>query len=115
MTIKELNVSPLEVKDLVLQSIIYFRGETFDHGMTELIKYLAIVSANAPDFSTEILKTIFDIHGAGWYFEHDDVIKVLESSVNSHSWEVKRRACNIVHKLGEYGHHWAREYLDRLR
>lgn len=85
-----------------------------EHGLRQIIKYLAIVSGTHIDDSVGLLATIFDLHGANWYFKDDSVKCILGNAANA-SRKTKSTACVIVHKLGESGKDWARLYLDRLR
>ncbi|MBD3376176.1 hypothetical protein GF406_14160 [candidate division KSB1 bacterium] len=115
LTIKELQVKSSEIEEILLGSIKYFKGGFRDNGLSELLEYLNITIEYDIEFSIKVLNKIFDIHGASWYFDKDEVEPILESAAKSSSLEVKKQAVYVVHKLGEYGHHWARDYLDRLR
>jgi len=118
LNIDKLNVAPSEVKELFIETIRSLGRGDRDQGLGELTKYLVKVSYNSIEFATEFLLKTLEVHGAGlysgWYLRKNEVEEIMKNAVSG-NYDVKRRAIKIVHKLGEYGQHWAREYLDKLR
>jgi len=118
LNIEKLNISPSEIKDLLIETIPLLGKDDTNHGLDALTKYLVRASADNIEFSTELLLKTLEIHGAGayagWYIRKNDVEGIIKNAVNG-NFEVKRKGIKVIHKLGEYGQHWAREYLDKLR
>lgn len=118
LNIKKLNIDPSQLKDLLIKTIpLLGKGDT-DQGLDELTKYLVEVSSDNIEFSTELLLKTLEIHGTGlyggWYIRKNEIEKIIQNALYG-DFAVRKTTIKIIHKLGEYGQHWAREYLDELR
>lgn len=118
LNIEKLKIDPLEVEDLLTETITLLGKDDSDHGIDELIKYLIKVSSHNSEFSIGLLLKTLEIHGpglySGWYLRRNNIESIIKNALNG-NFEVRRQTIKVVHKLGEYGQHWAREYLDQLR
>jgi hypothetical protein len=114
LTIEALSIKPYEVRELMSQSIRPLGMCDREHGLRELVKYLAGISDAHVSDSVRLLRQVLETHGAHWYFKQATVERIL-SAAEAADATIKAEACRIVHILGEHGHDWARPYLDRLR
>lgn len=114
LKIVELGITPDHVRDLLYQSITPLGRYDREHGLREMIDYLAFVAKTHISDSVILLAQIFETHGADWYFKDESVKTILENACKA-GQDVRDRACSVVHCLGKCGKDWARSYLDNLR
>ncbi|MGB2809439.1 MAG: hypothetical protein WBC22_16985 [Sedimentisphaerales bacterium] len=118
LNIKKLNIDTSQVKDLLIKTIPSLGKGDNDQGLNELTKYLVEVSSDNIEFSIELLLKTLEVHGTGlyegWYIRKNEIEKIIQNARYG-DFAVRKTTIKIIHKLGEYGQHWAREYLDELR
>ncbi len=114
LTISQLSIRPDEIRELLVKTIPPLGNCDREHGLSELVKYLASISDDHVADSVTLLAQIFDTHGADWYLKDESVEWILDNATRA-GQDVRNSACSIVHKLGECGKDWAQPYLDKLR
>lgn len=118
LSIEKLKIDPLEVEDLLTETIPLLGKGDSDHGIDELIKYLIKASSDDSEFSIDLLLKTLEIHGpgfySGWYLRRNNIEAIIKNALDG-NFGVRRKTIKVIHKLGEYGQHWAREYLDKLQ
>lgn len=114
LSLPALHLVPKDMKPLLSESIGPLGLANAPHALGILIKYLAKQARQSPDVCIDLLSQLFREHGAEWDFDRERMIAILEAAADS-TPECRDQAIQIIHLLGEYGHYWARELLDRLR
>ncbi|HUU59385.1 MAG TPA: hypothetical protein VMZ50_07570, partial [Phycisphaerae bacterium] len=109
-----LSIDPSEAEDLLWPSIQVLGTIANSRGLDELLEYLSERAPRSPEPCVSLLHRVFKELGARWFFDREHVRSVLEAAAGS-TPVCREEAIAVVHLLGEHGHFWAREILQRLR